>query len=342
MVGCGSGSSSGKRHLHDAIGGAYEIFVITPPSIWQSPIGDTLRYALTRDIEMLNQSEAQFSLINIAPKNFKDLNLRHRNVIYINVADSLQAGVSVEQERYSKMQTLVTFTAPNDSTMISIIDNNRTEIAALFEDMEIKRFNAQTKKVRNRAVCDSVERIFGFTMDIPRGFNIRNIEEPNFIWISYETASVSQGIVIYQYPRTDGDLTSAEILTLKRNEYVSRIPGPAKDTYMKTSTFVFPNMEQFYINEHPWVELTGLWSVENDFMGGPFISYTTINPATNMVITLDFYVYSPKPNKPKRNLLRQLESMVYSVQFPASHAKQNSQEPTTTEELATEEDKIEE
>ncbi len=314
---CGSTSSnSGKRHLHDAIGAAYEVFIVTPKSVWEGPVGDTIRFAMTRDVEMLNQSEPRLSLKIIEPHFFKTLNARHRNVVKVEIADTLQAGVRVDQEVHSKEQVIVTFTAPNDSVMISLIDNNRDEIVSMLEDMEIKRYNKIVKETRDNVISDSVSTIFGMTMDIPRGYKIRNVQENDFMWISYETASVSQGIVIYQYPRVEGDLTSAEILTVKRNEYVSRIPGALDSSYMRTSPHIMPDMEQFYINGQPWVELKGLWSVENDFMGGPFISYTTINPATNMVLTLDFYVYSPKPNKPKRNLLRQLESMVYSVKFP--------------------------
>jgi hypothetical protein len=57
--------------------------------------------------------------------------------------------------------------------------------------------------------------------------------------------------------------------------------------------------------------MRGVWSVEHDFMGGPFISYTFVDPRNNQILTLMGYVYHP--NKKKRNLLRQLEAIIYSV-----------------------------
>jgi hypothetical protein len=60
--------------------------------------------------------------------------------------------------------------------------------------------------------------------------------------------------------------------------------------------------------------MCGLWEVANYFMGGPFISFTTVNAATREVVTIDCYVYSPKEKK--RNLLRELQHLVYQVELP--------------------------
>ena len=51
-------------------------------------------------------------------------------------------------------------------------------------------------------------------------------------------------------------------------------------------------------------------------MGGPFVSYTTVDTATDRVFTLDCYVYSPK--LPKRNYMREVEHLLHLVKFPAA------------------------
>lgn len=311
-----SGSGSSSKHLYDPIGSPFEVYIVTPKTIWNSPVGDTIRYALAQDVEMLNQVEPQFTLVNIPTGTMNKINRRHRNIINVNIADTLAPSVDIKNEITAKTQIVVTFNAPSDSVMIDLIDSNKDELISLLEDSEFKRYSALAKKYRNKVVSDSVETLFGFEIDIPKNYNIRNVEEPDFMWISSETASVGQGIIIYSYPRSDSDVTSAEILTIKRNEFTSRIPGPSDGSFMSTSTYVFPEIKPYTINGIPWVEMRGLWSVQYDFMGGPFVSYTTINPDTNMVVTIEFYVYSPKPGKPKRNLMKQLESLIYSVKFP--------------------------
>jgi hypothetical protein len=61
------------------------------------------------------------------------------------------------------------------------------------------------------------------------------------------------------------------------------------------------------------VEMRGLWRVEHDFMGGPFVSYTFVDWRKNQIVTVFGYVY--QPNKAKRNLLRQVEAIIYSTRF---------------------------
>jgi hypothetical protein len=54
--------------------------------------------------------------------------------------------------------------------------------------------------------------------------------------------------------------------------------------------------------------------VEGDFMGGPYINLSVLDASKNRVITLDGFVYAPKYNK--RNYLRQVEAMMYSLELP--------------------------
>jgi hypothetical protein len=60
-------------------------------------------------------------------------------------------------------------------------------------------------------------------------------------------------------------------------------------------------------------ETRGLWRVENDFMGGPFVNLAILDLLQNRVVVLDGYVYAP--GKDKRNFLRQVEAMMYSARF---------------------------
>jgi hypothetical protein len=61
------------------------------------------------------------------------------------------------------------------------------------------------------------------------------------------------------------------------------------------------------------VETRGLWKVENNYMGGPFINYTMIDKANNKVLTLDGYIYFP--NQDKKSYLRQLEAIFFAAKF---------------------------
>ena len=79
-----------------------------------------------------------------------------------------------------------------------------------------------------------------------------------------------------------------------------------------------PDLRHVRIEGRYWAEMRGFWDVENNFMGGPFISYSSVDIANRRVVTIDCYVFSPK--NPKRNLMRQLENLVYTVKFPGDES----------------------
>ena len=65
--------------------------------------------------------------------------------------------------------------------------------------------------------------------------------------------------------------------------------------------------------------MRGFWDVEGDFMGGPYVSFTTVDTERNRVFTLDGYVYAPDLKKPsKRNYVRGIEHLLYGIGFPAA------------------------
>lgn len=92
---------------------------------------------------------------------------------------------------------------------------------------------------------------------------------------------------------------------------------------MTTSDAFAPDFRMFRMEGRLWCEMRGFWDVHGDFMGGPFVSYTTVDTATNRVFTLDCYIYSPKT--PKRNYMRGVEHLLYLVKFPAREAPQGEQ-----------------
>ena len=64
------------------------------------------------------------------------------------------------------------------------------------------------------------------------------------------------------------------------------------------------------VNNQYIFSLKGLWRVENDKMGGPFSSISTVSNEGDKVITIEGYVYAP--NFSKRELIRELEAYMYS------------------------------
>jgi hypothetical protein len=297
-------------------GAAYELILVCDNDVWTSEVGDTLISILQRDVEMLNQREPYYRVFRILPAGFTHLNKEHRNVLYIDV-DPQRYDTSlliVRQDIYSTDQMILTASAPSISEMVTLLDGERENIVSAYEIAERRRNVAAYKKFGPKSLTALVQEKFGFTMNFPAGFFLAN-QTKDFIWARYEMPKAGQGVLVYSYPYTGPQDLSEENIIAKRNKYAALIPGPNDGSYMST---YYAKSEAIRIDGRLWIRTRGFWDLINGYMGGPFISYTTIDTENHKVITIDGYVYSPE--LPKRNFLREMEHLVYTVEMGSTEA----------------------
>ena len=85
------------------------------------------------------------------------------------------------------------------------------------------------------------------------------------------------------------------------------------NTWMTTSTFIEPKVEFISFRGRQFAQTRGFWEVQNDFMGGPFVSHSFYSRDGKDIIVVVAWVYAPKYDK--RQLLRQVESVIYSFEW---------------------------
>ncbi len=301
-----------------ATGRPYELVVSVDQNLWDGPVGDTIRSIFGESVHMLNQSEPMYDIMRVNPSGLKGLMLRHRNILEIKVTPEVKKPRSAAQyDIYSRPQILVTVAAPDTKSMLEYLSDNRAEMQQTFEIAERNRSLSAAKRFKERDIENDIFKTFGMNIDIPMGYRQRNKIGDDFLWISNEQALSSQGIVVYSYPYTGGEDFGLDHLVARRNEFVNRIPGPSDGSNMTTADFE-PDLRYMRINGRPWAEMRGLWDVAGDFMGGPFVSFSTLDTSANRVVTVDCYVFSPR--HPKRNLMRTVEHIIYSAGFPGDAA----------------------
>ena len=309
-----SACSSGGNHKVASTGRAFEVLVVTPASVWESPVGDTLRAVLLEPVPMLNQREPLMDPIPLAPQAFTSVMERHRNVLEIAIGpDYPQPAMEMEQDVYAAPQLIVHISGPNDSIVTNYIWEHRTDLQQIFAIAERDRFVSYATSQTETRIQETIRQKFGFDLSLPKGYTIRN-DLPDFLWTSFELPLVSQGVVIYSYPYTNQNTFSLDSLINRRNQFTALIPGPADGSYMSTVSEIEPEIHYRRIQGRLWAEMRGFWYVEGDFMGGPFVSFSTLDAATGRVICIDGYVFSPKHHK--RNYVRELENLIYTARFP--------------------------
>jgi hypothetical protein len=305
-------------------GKEYEILVVCNEPKWQGELGDTLRAVLSEEVPVLNQREPIFSIQRIVPNSFTGLITKHRNIINVSTGDKFkEPRMTAEYDVYSAPQLIVNLTGPDDASLTAYVWENRQYLQSIFNMAERDRMLAHNARFGDKTIEKNIKEKFDMTINIPKGYKMRDNKPPHFMWLSMEYPQASQGVVIYSYPYTDKNNFTVDSLLARRNQFTALIPAENPGSHMTTYGEFVPELKHIRIGGRYWAEMRGFWDAEKDFMGGPFVSYSTLDTKTNMVVTLDFYVYSPSPYKPKRNYLRGLENLIYSVAFPGDEAPQD-------------------
>ncbi len=82
---------------------------------------------------------------------------------------------------------------------------------------------------------------------------------------------------------------------------------------MRTEPQFTPIYKEVEFNNVKALESRGLWFVEGDFMGGPFISYTIEDKENERLIVVEGFSYSPSSKK--RDVVFELEAILKTIKL---------------------------
>jgi hypothetical protein len=316
---CTVNTQSGKPR---STGTTSEILIVTDSKdTWEGPVGDTIRKWFSQPIPALSQPEQMFDMLNIASKDFNDLFKKFHNILIININQdpTKPASSKLTENVWSAPQRVITLSAPDVNSFFDEFNLKKKYYLDIFNQLERKRIEVLNRMAGDISLQKKVTDKFDLFLSLPGGFYIAS-EAPGFIWLRHKVVKGKQdvelGIMVYMTEYLDtAQLNPRYILNWRNIQTKQYVPGPSEGSYMVTSTDYIPPVVS-YPEEFPMdftVEIRGLWKVENDFMGGPFINYTFVDENKNRLICMDGYVYNP--NEFKRNYLRQLESIFYTLKL---------------------------
>ena len=316
FTGCKSGNEKSKVFKPNFSGEAGEILVVVEKKIWDDTLGKAMKYIFQQEIYGLPQPEPMFTLMNINPEGFEKLYQTHRNIIIVRIADKYQKpALKLQEDVWAHPQKVMNVAGSADTAVIRKLMDQQEKMRSLFRSADRNRLIDYFRKNEKQKIRNQLIKEHHVSLTVPVGYNIDKSEK-DFIWIAHETTNMSQGIFVYHYPYEDPSTFTKSYLLDKRNEYLKKyVPGPTQGSYMTTENrFIDPRFEEIVYKERYFARMRGLWRVENDFMGGPFISLTTLDKARNRVVTVEGYVYAPQFDK--RKYIRQLEAILYTLKIP--------------------------
>lgn len=314
LASCNSKPKDREKYLPNITGNAGEVLVVINKGYWEGELGSTLREILAGEYPYLPQREAYFKLFNATPGGFTGSYLLHRNIVIVNVSPEVDTtGIRMSRNSWAKPQIIVTVSATTPEEASELISGNRELIINTIEQAERDRLIASSKKYEDKEVRMAVTENIGGSPYFPTGFTIKK-NTPEFMWISQETTYVNQGILIFKFPYTDAEQLSPEYLKDKiYNLWQANVPGMRENSYMTFNKVIEPGFRNIEYQGNTMVEMRGLWEVENDYMGGPFVCHIFPDRNRENIIILNAFVYAPKYDK--RKYLRQVESIIYSFDW---------------------------
>ena len=315
FVSCGNNA---KTTHSKSSGKTAEMIVVTNNDTkWEGQVGETIRAFFNQDYEVLPQPEPLFEMAHISIAQFNSTKMlqAHHNIFIIDIdPNAKESTIQARKDVWASPQYVINITAPSEEDFITFFEEKKEVVLGTLMDSEYARLIRTYKEFRDRDIMNSLKKNFKLTMEIPGGYYIAK-QFADFAWIRKETKHNSQALLIYTYDFVDTlAFDKSRIISFRNALTEEYIPGPTEGSYMvvaeEYSSVIF---ERIDFKGMFAVRTKGLWRLEGDFMGGPFVSYTFVDEKRNKVITIDGYVYAP--NKPKRDLLIQTEALIQSLKL---------------------------
>ena len=324
-----------------AIGEIDEIVVVSSNTLWKTALKDTFEFYFESPYLLLPQPEAVFYIKHFTYSQINSMPLRKKFRTMLIMADMSdtssaetklvmhdlgadriekllsqpEAGFATAKNRWVDNQLIIYLVGDSQEDLERAISVKFPAIAAIVHQHDQPKIHRRV--FYNRTNPGSIKLIkdtFGIDMKIPADFIASKIRNQEVIWIRKETQKSSSDLMIARIPYTSEKQLSPDSLKAYVNYFGKKyVASQIEGSYLVINDHDLPlirNKANF--NGHSVVEIRGIWELENDFMGGPFIAYMAPNPQKKdeLLVVIGF-VYAPQ--KEKKAYVEDLEEIIRTL-----------------------------
>ena len=301
--------------MPNASGLPYEMLVVMDDTQWERPLGRAVFNVLDTDVPGLPQSERSFRITRVNPSGMNSNMFRiMRNIIKVDIQNIYtQPKLKFSRDVYSYPQMIMTLQAPNEESLTQFVEENAQSIINFFTKAEMNREINNLREEHNLDVSRLAGEILDVDIWVPWEVN-KYKKGKDFLWASTYTEKKDMSIVLYSYPYTDVNTFTLEYFLAKRDSVMkANIPGGPEGSYMTTNhDYVY--VEDATVHGKYAQVARGLWRMQGDRMGGPFVSHSRVDEVNGRVVVAEAFIYAPESMK--RDLMRRMEAALYTLQLP--------------------------
>ncbi|WP_370175804.1 DUF4837 family protein [Leeuwenhoekiella palythoae] len=308
LVACNDKPSS--KILSASSGALNNLTVVMPNTMWEGPVGESIREKLAGPINGLPQVEPMFAINQMPDEAFSGFMRKQRTFLKIEQADT--AALEIIKDEYARPQTGILVKGPTEEAIINLIKKDSAQIVNTIKETEF------TEKVRRISLSLKEDKplteAFGITMKFPTAYRYAK-EDEDFFWIRKDIPNGDMNITVYEVPYNliDRDSNTIGSLIKMRDSIGGDNITVSEGMRFITEAAFAPYLSETTIAGRPAYQMNGIWEVKGRYMAGPFVNFTVDDRENDRYLVLEGFVFKPSANK--RDNLFELESILRSVKF---------------------------
>lgn len=271
--------------------------------------------ALEQPAPALNQVEPSLKVTSrITQDNFSSMMRRARTVLMVDIDSERfsKSTLKFSYNEWAKGQIVVTLNTPHLDSVARFAQENQEQLMNLIVRHELYRFAYGLEEKSSQRARELTDSLFKHKINVPADINKHKVGQ-NFLWMSNAKMGGRLDLMVYTFPyRNKKDLEMDRLVEVRDSVLKVNIPGEVTGSYPSTVKTGLHHREVSLPNKPTRGELRGLWQMEGGaMMGGPFVLQAYHNEADGLVYVFEGFVY--RPNEDKLNLVRTMESALYSA-----------------------------
>lgn len=299
-------------------GEPYDVVVVCDDNVWRGDLSYAVCDLLEEPLPGLTRPQGYFNIVKqVTPKGATDIDKMYPNLLVLSVNPAVnEATYSVSKNVYARPQTVVTITAPSVASAVEFVAEAEDALREEFERGERNNSNNYYAQGPAEQLMADFKAHTGMEMLIPANFFKATTREKDLLWYIRDYPSRAQYIFAFKTPcdpSLPDDMQALSAMGAINTMFSTISSKGASGSYMRISSEP-QSMAVTYdvdINGRMWTEMRGWWEVANDFMGGPFVGFVNVDKEASEALVIVFGLYAPED--PQRNLLRELEHLIYTV-----------------------------
>lgn len=332
-----------------ATGAIPEILIVADSTTWAGPVGEALRAELAQPISTLPGNQGAFRLRHQPlDRALYEAIQQQRNVVFAapidersTVGEFIRAripdgseeairsgravGVNVRPDLWARDQIVVLATAASDSALAEAVLERGPELREAFNELARRNtIEDMFAKARQTDVEDALLREQGWAVNVQHDYvEVQDTTATaagrtgHFTRFRRVLSTTWRDFFVFTQDGVSDLPSEAELNRLTDDLLETFARGSYDSSYVQIDTRRPLESDTTTLAGRPALETRGIWYMTDDLMGGPFVRYAFVDPATDRLYVYYGMVFAPDREYDKREFLRQMEAIAYTFRTRA-------------------------